>query len=67
MAEVEEALALRDDGVGDMCVGEVGGMRPEGFDFNNSPSQISGADLRGKDDHSIDPRGHRGYDRRRGC
>ncbi len=48
VAEVEEALALRNDGVGDMCVGEVGGMRPEGFDFNNSPSQIRPVDLEGK-------------------
>ena len=48
VAEVEDALALRRDGVGDLCVGEVGGMRPAGFDFNNSPSQIAGADVRGK-------------------
>lgn len=48
VAEVDEAIALRNDGAGDMCVGEVGGMRPEGFDFNNSPSQVSGADLEGK-------------------
>ena len=48
VAEVDEAIALRNDGAGDMCVGEVGGMRPEGFDFNNSPSQISAADLGGK-------------------
>ena len=48
VAEVDEALALRSDGVGDLCVGEVGGMRPEGFDFNNSPSQISCVDLDGK-------------------
>ena len=48
VAEVDEAIALRNDGAGDMCVGEVGGMRPEGFDFNNSPSQISAADLEGK-------------------
>lgn len=48
VAEVEEALELRDDGVGELCMGEVGGMRPEGFDFNNSPSQISRADVEGK-------------------
>ena len=48
VAEVDEALALRRDGVGDLCVGEVGGMRPEGFDFNNSPSQINRADVEGK-------------------
>ena len=43
VAEVEDALALRRDGVGELCVGEVGGMRPEGFDFNNSPSQLARA------------------------
>jgi 2-phosphosulfolactate phosphatase len=48
VAEVAEALALRDKGVGQYCVGEVGGMRPEGFDFNNSPSQMAEADLAGK-------------------
>ena len=48
VAEVEEALALRRDGVGELCMGEVGGMRPEGFDFNNSPSQLSRADVEGK-------------------
>ena len=48
VAEVEEAIALRERGVGDLCVGEVGGMRPEGFDFNNSPSQMARADIEGK-------------------
>ena len=48
VAQVEEALELRERGVGDMCVGEVGGMRPEGFDFNNSPSEMMNADLQGK-------------------
>ena len=48
VAEVEEALALRDQGIGDLCVGEVGGMRPDGFDFNNSPSELSAANIEGK-------------------
>ena len=48
VAEVEEAIALRDQGVGELCVGEVGGMRPDGFDFNNSPSELNAADLEGK-------------------
>ena len=48
VAEVEEALALRRAGVGELCMGEVGGMRPEGFDFGNSPSQLSRADVEGK-------------------
>ena len=48
VAEVEEALELRRRGVGDMCMGEVGGMRPEGFDFGNSPFELSQADVQGK-------------------
>ncbi len=48
VAEIEEAIALREQGVGELCVGEVGGMRPEGFDFNNSPSQMANADIEGK-------------------
>ena len=48
VAEVDEALALLDRGVGELCVGEVGGKRPDGFDFNNSPYEISRADVAGK-------------------
>lgn len=48
VAEVEEALALRKRGVGTLCMGEVAGMRPEGFDFGNSPSQLAIADVEGK-------------------
>ena len=48
VAEVDEALELRRRGVGDMCMGEVGGMRPEGFDFGNSPFELSHADVQGK-------------------
>ena len=50
---VEEALALRERGVGHFCIGEVGGKAPPGFDFGNSPVEIveaarAGADFRGK-------------------
>jgi 2-phosphosulfolactate phosphatase len=48
VAEVEEALALRDSGVADLCVGEVAGRKPDGFDFGNSPHELGGADLTGK-------------------
>ncbi len=48
VAEVEEALELRRRGVGELCMGEVAGMRPEGFDFGNSPFELSRADVRGK-------------------
>jgi len=42
---VEEALALRDAGIGDICMGEVRGRAPDGFDFGNSPFEVSSADL----------------------
>jgi 2-phosphosulfolactate phosphatase len=48
VAEVEEALALRDRGVGEMCIGEVDGKRPDGFDLGNSPFEMSSADVEGK-------------------
>lgn len=48
VAEVDEALALRERGVGELCAGEVGGMRPDGFDFGNSPSELAAADVAGK-------------------
>ena len=44
----EEALRLRSDGIAGLCVGEVHGKRPPGFDFNNSPHEMSQADLNGK-------------------
>ena len=45
VAEVDEALALRGRGMGDLCMGEMGGMRPDGFDFGNSPFELSHADV----------------------
>lgn len=48
VGEVEEALALRDRFPGSLVMGEVSGRRPEGFDFGNSPSALSGLDLRGR-------------------
>mgnify|MGYP001183059240 CR=1 FL=1 len=48
VAEVEEALELRRRGVGELCMGEIGGARPDGFDFGNSPFEMSNADVEGK-------------------
>ena len=48
VAEVEEALELYCRGVGDLTMGEVDGKRPHGFDYGNSPYEISQADLAGK-------------------
>jgi 2-phosphosulfolactate phosphatase len=47
-AEVEDALALRRAGVVDLCMGEVGGARPDGFDFGNSPDELTSADVVGR-------------------
>ena len=48
VAEVDEALDLKRRGLGELCMGEVGGIRPEGFDLGNSPFEVAGADVRGK-------------------
>ena len=48
VAEVEEALELRNRGVGDLIMGEVDGKRPDGFDYGNSPHEISQAEMDGK-------------------
>jgi 2-phosphosulfolactate phosphatase len=48
VAEVEETLDLHKRGVGDLLMGEVDGKRPAGFDFGNSPYEVSLADLAGK-------------------
>lgn len=48
VAEPSEALAMRGRGLGDLCVGEINGIPPEGFDFGNSPFEMAGADLEGK-------------------
>jgi 2-phosphosulfolactate phosphatase len=47
VAEVEEALDLRRRGLGDLCIGEVDGRKPAGFDFGNSPYELSQVDLSG--------------------
>lgn len=48
VSTVEEARALRDAGIGQVCMGEVRGRAPEEFDFGNSPFEISEVDFRGK-------------------
>jgi 2-phosphosulfolactate phosphatase len=45
---VEDALALRDSGIGQVCMGEVRGRAPAGFDFGNSPHEISRVDFKGR-------------------
>lgn len=48
VAEIEEARQLRRQGRGDLCMGEVDGIKPAGFDFGNSPYELSQADVEGK-------------------
>jgi 2-phosphosulfolactate phosphatase len=45
---VEKALALRDAGIGEVCMGEVRGRAPDGFDFGNSPFETSSVAFHGK-------------------
>src|ERR1051326_5701820 len=45
---VEEALEMRGAGIGQFCIGEVGGRAPKGFDFGNSPFEIPSVDFQGK-------------------
>jgi 2-phosphosulfolactate phosphatase len=48
VARPEEALALRDKGVGEVCMGEVDGKRPAGFDLGNTPYGVAQAPLKDK-------------------
>ena len=48
VAEIDEARALKKQGYGDILMGEVDGKRPEGFDFGNSPYDVSTADFTNK-------------------
>src|SRR3984893_15131261 len=48
VAKVDEALALRGAGTGQVCMGEVSGRAPPGFDFGNSPFEVSKVDFQGK-------------------
>jgi 2-phosphosulfolactate phosphatase len=48
VASVGEAFQLRKRIPGSLLMGEVDGIKPEGFDFGNSPAEISEMDLRGR-------------------
>ena len=47
VSTVDEALSLKSTIPNAKAMGEVGGLRPEGFDFGNSPTYINEADLSG--------------------
>tara|TARA_B100001013_G_C24597113_1_gene437252 strand:- start:577 stop:1266 length:690 start_codon:yes stop_codon:yes gene_type:complete len=48
VAEVEDALRLKNEDKGELCIGEVDGIKPDEFDFGNSPFEISSVDFSGK-------------------
>lgn len=47
VAGADEALALRDAGIGQIVMGEVHGEAPPGFDYGNSPFAVSAVDFKG--------------------
>ncbi len=48
VADLDEARLLRSKLPGALLAGERGGFAPEGFDYGNSPVEISAADLAGR-------------------
>ena len=48
VGEVEDALVLKSQMKNAFVIGEVKGIRPESFDFGNSPTEITKQDFRGK-------------------
>jgi 2-phosphosulfolactate phosphatase len=45
---IEDALALRARGIARLCVGEAHGLKPDAFDFGNSPFAVSSALVSGE-------------------
>ena len=48
VADVDAALAFKAAHPGSLAMGEDRGLRPDGFDFPNSPAMVSRADLTGR-------------------
>ena len=48
VSTVDEALSLRAQRLGSLAMGEVGGLKPERFDYGNSPYEISVQDFAGQ-------------------
>jgi 2-phosphosulfolactate phosphatase len=48
VAEIDEAIAMKEKRPESVLVGERGGKKLEGFDFGNSPTEIQKANLSGK-------------------
>ena len=45
--EVDQALEIQRNGLADISMGEVDGIKPEGFSFGNSPFELSNAQIKG--------------------
>ena len=48
VSEANEAIALRENGTAELCIGESDGIKLKGFDYGNSPFELSHVDLVGK-------------------
>ncbi len=48
VAEIDRALSLKREHPEYLAIGERGGRKVDGFDFGNSPTEISQVDVRGK-------------------
>ena len=46
VSEVEEALDLRRRGIAQLCMGEVGGVKPDGFNFGANFGEVAGAGIK---------------------
>lgn len=57
---LEAALNLRDQGICDLCMGERHGLRPESFEFGNSPSEFLNVDFKGQSIAQTTSNGTRG-------
>ena len=47
VSEIEQALNMREKGFADYCMGEIGGIRPDNFDFGNSPFDLKEKNIKG--------------------
>jgi len=48
VSTVEEAFSLKRENPEYLLIGEAGGLHIDGFDYGNSPTELSNADLQGK-------------------
>tara|TARA_B100001540_G_C15746334_1_gene614693 strand:- start:369 stop:1064 length:696 start_codon:yes stop_codon:yes gene_type:complete len=48
VADINQAIEYKNKKLGDMCMGEIDGKRPSGFDFGNSPYDLAKTDISDK-------------------